>query len=178
MRRTLLLALLCLSPVAAAAEAPPPPPGAPAAGPRWTLQIDPLTTALGYVHLQIERALAPHWSVYVGPHSRLFSSPLSDTDEAFVGYGAEAGLRYFFRPSAPQGPWAQVRGVAAHLTAEGTGETAVGGYVSALGGWTWIFAGHLVLAAGGGVQYIHYRVDGLGPQGVFPALHTTVGAAF
>jgi hypothetical protein len=33
----------------------------------WTIQVDPLTTALGLVHVQIEYALSDHWSVYAGP---------------------------------------------------------------------------------------------------------------
>lgn len=159
-------ALMCLAPAAAVAQD----------GPRWTLQVDPLTTALGFVHLQVERALTPHLSLYAGPHLRLFDSVLSDLDEPYWGAGVELGVRWFFRPSAPQGWWAQVRGVGAYL--DGPSSTSAGGYISALGGYTWIFGGWFVLSGGAGVQYLHYQVDSLGPKGVFPAMHTTLGVAF
>ncbi len=144
--------------------------------PAWTLQVDPLTTYLGFVHLQVERALHPHLSLYLGPHARLFSAPGLDAED-FVGYGFELGVRYFFRPTAPEGWWAEVRGVAAHLSTPDDG-TAFGGYASALGGYTAIFDGWFVLAGGLGVQYLHYRVAELGPQRVSVAAHTTVGVAF
>jgi acetyl esterase/lipase len=73
----------------------------------------------------------------------------------------------------------QARGVLAHLwTDENGGATALGGYASVLGGHTWILGGRWVLAAGLGVQYIHYQVGGLGPARVLPAAHTTLGVAF
>jgi hypothetical protein len=166
MRRLLALAALALCPTARAEEPP-----------LWTLQVDPLTTALGFVHLQVERALAPRVSVYAGPHARLFSSPLTDKKEDFLGAGLEAGVRAFLRPSAPAGWWAEVRGVGARLWTP-DGDTALGGYASALAGYTAIFDSGLVLAGGLGVQYLHYRVAGLGPEGVLPAAHTTLGFAF
>lgn len=148
--------------------------------PLWTAQVDPLTTALGYVHVQVERALGPDWSIYAGPHMRLFDSLLADDEEDFVGFGVELGLRWYFSGTAPSGGWVLVRGVGAHLTAKTPmgDETALGGYVSGLGGYTWIFDDRWVLSAGGGVQYLQYRVADLGPEGIFPALHTTFGVAF
>jgi len=145
-------------------------------GPQWTIQVDPLTTALGFVHVQVERALSAKYSVYVGPHARLFDSVLDDKDEDFVGFGLEAGVRWFFRGRAPQGTWAQVRGVAARLSTDDN--STIGGYASVLVGHTWILSRRWVLAAGLGVQYLHYTIDGLGVDGVLPAAHTTVGAAF
>jgi hypothetical protein len=144
--------------------------------PRWTVQIDPLTTALGFVHVQVERALDDHASVYLGPSVRLFD-PLEKGSGRYRGYGAEAGLRVFPWGIAPRGAWAEVRGVLASLHAEGSA-TAVGGYASVLGGYTWILADRWGVALGVGVQYLHYRVAGLGPVGVLPAAHTTVGVAF
>jgi hypothetical protein len=167
MRGLPLLAVLTLATAPAAAEDD---------RPAWTLQVDPLTTYLGFAHLQVERALAPRWSIYAGPHARLFSPPGGD-DEDFVGFGLEVGVRYFFRPTAPEGWWAQLRGVGAHLRTPDDA-TSFGGYVSALGGYTAIFDGWFVLAGGLGVQYLHYTVDGLGPKRVFVAAHTTVGVAF
>ena len=148
------------------------------AAPKWTVQVDPLTTALGFVHVQVERALTERVSVYAGPHLRLFDSLLADEEEPFKGYGLELGVRLFFKPTAPAGPWVQMRGVAAHLALDDGDDTALGGYVSGLGGWTWILADRWVLSAGAGVQYLHYAINDLGPKGVFPALHTTVGYAF
>lgn len=148
-------------------------------GPAWTAQVDPLTTALGFVHVQVERALGPSASLYVGPSLRLFDSLLEDKDEPFIGLGVEIGLRIFFAESAPAGWWVSARGVAARLqTTEGPEEAAFGGYISALGGYTWIADGWLVLAGGLGVQYIHYKIGDLGIEGVLPAAHTAVGVAF
>lgn len=147
--------------------------------PQWTLQVDPLTAALGFVHLQVERALTERFSLYVGPHLRLFNSLLDEKDEDFVGVGVEAGARWFFRGGpAPAGTWAQVRGVAAYLRTDvGGSASALGGYGSVLVGHTWIFDGRWVLAAGAGVQYLHYTIKGMGPRGVLPAAHTTFGIA-
>jgi hypothetical protein len=159
-------------PRAVAAQAPPPPP------PQWTIQIDPLTLALGFAHVQVERALGDHASLYVGPSVRLFD-PLSKEKDAYIGVGGEAGVRVFPWGAAPRGAWGEVRGVLAwlHTDARG-GATAVGGYASVLGGYTWILADRWVLAAGLGVQYIHYRVAGLGSVGILPAAHTAFGVAF
>ena len=141
----------------------------------WTLQVDPLTTILGFVHLQVERRLADSLSIYVGPHLRLFSSPFGEQED-FQGYGAEVGLRWFVFRDAPEGWWAQVRGVGAYLTTADA--TAPGGYASVLGGYTHIFGSGLVLSGGLGVQYIHYTIENLGPSLWAPALHTTLGWAF
>ncbi len=144
----------------------------------WTVQVDPLTTALGYVHVQIERRLSKSFSVYAGPHALLFSGILAEDDEDHRGLGAEVGLRWFLRSSdsAPAGFWLQTRGVLARVTKDGEAEP--GGYVSALGGYTKIIGGRWVVAGGLGIQYIHYSVNGVGTEGVLPAAHTAVGFAF
>lgn len=148
--------------------------------PLWTVQVDPLTTALGFVHVQVERALSANWSVYVGPHLRLFDSLLDDEERDLVGIGAEVGVRWYFTGVAPAGGWVLVRGVGARLStsANGPEETGLGGYASALGGYTWILADRWVLSAGAGVQSLHYTVGGEGIEGVLPAAHTAVGVAF
>ncbi|TNF38612.1 MAG: hypothetical protein EP329_00075 [Deltaproteobacteria bacterium] len=166
----LALALFTLvsSPIQARADAP-----------RWTVQVDPLTTALGYVHLQVERAVAPEWSIYAGPHLRLFDSLLDDKDEPYVGVGIELGVRWFFTGTAPEGGWAQIRGVLAYVTSDDpVAVSGAGGYVSALVGYTAILGDVFVLAGGAGVQYIDYGVGEYGVEGVFPAAHTTLGVAF
>jgi|GEM_PF-1154948 len=178
------LALVALVPVLWPAQAQadevmlaPPGPRPPPA-PRWTIQVDPLTTALGFVHVQVERALGDSVSLYLGPSVRLFD-PLSKEKGRYTGVGAEAGLRVFPWGGAPQGAWAEVRGVVARLhTSVGEGATVLGGYGSVLGGYTWVLGGRWVLAAGLGAQYIHYRVAGLGSVGFLPAAHSTVGVAF
>lgn len=142
----------------------------------WTLQVDPLTTALGIVHLQIERRLTDHFSVNLGPAFRLYNG-ISASDRTFVGYGAEAGLRYYFFGGAPEGWWAQARGVIAWLEAD-SGVANPGGYASALGGYTAVFGGWFVLSGGAGLQYFFFEVDGLGTGGFFPAAHTALGVAF
>ncbi|MCB9759986.1 MAG: DUF3575 domain-containing protein [Alphaproteobacteria bacterium] len=162
------LLLLSLLPAARADDAP-----------RWTVQVDPLTALLGYPHVQVERALAPPVSVYLGPHLRLYDPPWATEHEPYRGFGLEAGVRWFPWQRAPAGPWVCARGVLAHLrTTEGALETGLGGYGSALVGYTWIPWGRLVLSGGAGVQYLHYSVGGYGPTGVFPAAHTAIGVAF
>lgn len=147
--------------------------------PKWTVQVDPLTTALGFVHVQVEKALAPHWSIYAGPHLRLYDSPLTGEKLDFQGHGVEVGVRRFFSGQAPAGAWLQVRGVVAHVTTEVPApEQGVGGDVSALGGYTAIWGGRWLLAGGLGYQYLRYGIAGRGPRGFFPAAHTTVGVAF
>lgn len=144
----------------------------------WTIQVDPLTWALGFAHVQIERALGDHASVYVGPSVRFFD-PLSKESDRYLGVGGELGVRVFPWGGAPRGAWGQLRGVLARLhTDDRGGATALGGYASVLGGYTWIFQQRWVVALGLGVQYLHYRVAGLGSVGVLPAAHTTVGVAF
>ena len=144
---------------------------------QWTLQVDPLTVALGYPHIQVERVLAPHWSVYAGPHLRLFDSVFIDETEPFVGYGLEAGARWYWAGRAPEGGWVLLRGVGAYLTRTDTEAATPGGYGSVLVGTTAIFGDRFVLSGGAGVQYLHYTIDGFGAQGPFPALHTALGVA-
>jgi hypothetical protein len=166
--RPALLALLLTSvPTAARAEPP-----------RWTVQVDPLTTALGFLHVQVERALGDHASVYLGPSVRAFD-PLEKSEGRYLGVGGELGVRVFPWGGAPRGGWLQARGVLAHLSTDvGGGATALGGYGSVLGGYTWILGDRWVLSAGIGAQYLRYQVAGLGSRGFLPAAHSTVGFAF
>jgi len=160
------LILLALLSLASAAESP-----------HWTVQVEPLTTALGYVHLQVEAAPSDSFSVYVGPHLRLFSAPGTEP-EPYVGYGAELGVRYYFQGRAPEGWWVLARGVLADVHATDSDQRAVGGYGSTLGGYTGIVGQTVVLSGGAGVQRIQYGVGDYGVRGWFPALHTAVGVAF
>lgn len=172
---SLVLALVCAAMTAGPAHAEEAPP----ARPTWTVQVDPLTTVLGFVHVQVERTFGDHASLYLGPSLRLFSNPFSDPED-FVGYGAEAGVRWYMFGTAPDGWWALVRGVGAYLQTDANGarQTAFGWYASALGGHTFILADWFVLSLGLGVQYLHYTVGGLGFDTVAPAAHTTFGVAF
>lgn len=144
-----------------------------------TIQFDPLTAALGFLHMQFEHAPTPHFSYYVGPHMRLYDSLLSNDREPYKGLGLEVGLRYFFRDQAPEGLWIGTRGVLAAQWTPLQTEVEPAGYVSALGGYTWISDEYgFVLSGGVGVQYIHYQIAGMGPRGIYPALHTAFGTAF
>jgi len=58
--------------------------------PTWTVTVDPLTFALGYAHVQVERRLGSQWSLYAGPHARLFDGLLTEGREPFLGFGGEA----------------------------------------------------------------------------------------
>lgn len=178
---------LALTSFALAAPAVPDDPTAPEPGPNWTVTVDPLTTALGYVHLQVERRLSPHTSVYAGPHMRLFDGILTPEPEPFVGFGAEVGFRYFFKDQAPQGSWVMARGVLARLNTTYADNNPLGapiqsvewgGYGSALVGYTAIFKERWVLAGGAGFNYLAYDIDGMGTSGPFVALHTNLGVAF
>lgn len=179
----LVLALLSASAPLAAQEEPPAPEArtseAPDA-PNWTLQVDPLTTALGYVHLQVERALGQKVSVYAGPHLRLFNGLLAEPTDDYLGLGVELGVRFFPWGEAPAGPWVLARGVGAWATTDAGGQrvSQPAGYVSALGGYTLILGGRWVLSGGAGVQYIAYEIEGMGTMGIAPALHTALGVAF
>ena len=199
-KHTWLLGLLCLTgeaiagPTSAPSTEPASAPSSPAPEgstgmyhiaaytplPQWTVSVDPLTAALGFAHVQIERVLAPKLSIYAGPHLHVYKNVFSKEPEDYVGVGAEVGLRRFLRPYAPKGLWWQVRGVLAHVSIDnnGTKETGAGGYVSALVGYTWILRKRLILAGGAGVQYINYQIAGQGLEGVLPALHTNIGFAF
>lgn len=171
---------LALTSLALAVEAPP--------GPTWTVTVDPLTTALGYVHLQVEHRLSPHTSLYAGPHMRLFDGILTEEPEPFVGFGAEVGFRYFFKDQAPQGSWVMARGVLARLNTTYSENNPLGGaplqvvewggYGSALVGYTAIFKERWVLSGGAGFNYLAYDIDGMGVSGPFVALHTNLGVAF
>lgn len=170
-----LLLTLCTSTVALASE-----PAPDEFEPRGTVQVDPLTAALGYWHILLERRLAPRLSVYAGPHLRLYDSVFTKEREPYRGIGAEVGARFFFKPRAPQGLWVGARGVGARLQTHASvgADVGFGGYGSALVGYTWVPVDRLVLAGGAGVQYISYRIQGYGPRGIFPALHTALGFAF
>jgi hypothetical protein len=147
--------------------------------PAWTVQVDPLTTALGFVHLQIERALTPSVSIYAGPHLRLFDAIGSQVHQPYVGLGGEVGVRWFPWHAAPTGFWLLGRGVLADLfTTDGSHQHAVGGYGSALVGYTGLIGGRLVLSGGLGVQRLQYTVGDYGIEGFAPAAHTAIGVAF
>jgi hypothetical protein len=142
----------------------------------WTVTVDPLTTAIGFVHVQVERSLGPRVSVYAGPSLRLFDGVLADTNGPYVGLGGEAGVRGFFTGSAPEGGWVMARGVAARLST--SDEARFGGYTSGLVGYTGVLGRGLVLSGGLGVSYFAYEVGGYGVAGLAPAAHTNVGWAF
>lgn len=182
MRCSLLLAcMLLVLPISECWAQDAPESESEAATPAWTIQIDPLTVALGFVHIQVEWAFSEHVSVYAGPSLKLFRSFTEDSPYPYQGWGGEVGVRWFVLGVAPEGWWVQVRGVLAYLTAdppEGGQLTDVGGYLSALGGYTAIFDGWFVLSGGLGVQYLYYTVGESGIRGVLPAAHTTLGVAF
>ena len=175
----LLLTLLASPALAEDAPAALDPAEAEDDGPRWTIPVDPLTWAIGYAHVQVEGRLSPRFSLYAGPHARLFDGVLTDGHEPFLGVGAEVGLRWFPLAKAPAGPWVMARSVLAGLwTTDGTDQRAVGGYSSVLVGYTGILGDHFVLSGGAGFNQLYYRVGDYGPQGPFIALHTNLGVAF
>ncbi len=165
----MLLALMLLSPTALADVD----------GPAWTVQVDPLTAALGFAHVQVERRLADRWSLYAGPHLRVYDGIITEEPEPYTGVGVELGVRRFFKETAPQGTWLQLRTVAAAAwSSEVEGGPGFAGYTSALGGHTWIVGDWLVLAAGLGAQRLYYTHGPYGIEGWLPAAHSTVGVAF
>ena len=153
--------------------------GAALAAPSWTVQVDPLTAALGFAHVQVERAVSDRVSVYAGPNLRLYDGLLADVNGPYQGYGVEAGVRVYPWGEAPSGPWVLARGVAAWLrTTDGTDLSNAGGYGSLLAGYTGILGERLVLSAGLGAQRFAYTVGPYGPSGWGPAAHSAVGVAF
>lgn len=149
-----------------------------------TISVDPLTTVLGFVHLQVEFPLSPQTSLYVSPSLRLYDSLLGSTGGDYRGYGLESGLRWFFTGVAPEGGWLMLRGVLAGVQAgpparAGADTWGVGGYTSALAGYTAVLGPGLVLAGGAGISWFSYGVEGVeGIHGFLPALHTNIGWAF
>ena len=146
----------------------------------WTVSVDPLTTALGFVHVQVEHTLSPRASLYLGPSLHLYSG-LLDTAVVgeFRGYGVETGVRGFLRADAPRGAWVMLRGVGARVTTESPTHTAAfGGFTSGLLGYTAIIGPGLVLSGGGGMSWFSYAAGDAGLHGFLPALHTNIGWAF
>lgn len=147
--------------------------------PGWTVTVDPLTTAIGFAHVQVERAVGGRASVYAGPSLRLFNGVLPPVNGPYIGLGAEAGVRGFFAGEAPRGGWVMVRGVLARVsTTSGPPEAALGAYTSALVGGTAIVGPGLVLSGGAGMSVFRYGVAGYGVYGPAIALHTNVGWAW
>lgn len=163
-----MIAWWTLISAAAAAEAP-----------SWTVTLDPLTTAIGIVHVQVERVFDPRFSVYAGPSLRLFDGVLPDTNGPWRALGAEVGVRGFFKGAAPEGGWVMLRGVLARTSTDTPApETGLGGYTSALVGGTAVLGPGLVLSGGLGVSWFDYGVGEYGVHGLAPAAHTNLGWAF
>lgn len=147
--------------------------------PDWTITVDPLTFALGYAHVQVERTAGRYVSIYAGPHLRLFDGILTDGHEPYLGFGGEVGVRAFPWGKAPSGPWVMGRQVVARLhTTDDSAPAKAGGYSSVLLGYTGVIAGHFVLSGGAGLNYLYYDIGDYGTSGFFPALHTNLGVAF
>lgn len=152
--------------------------------PRYTATVDPLTAALGFAHLQLEAAISERWSLYGGPHLRLYDGILPAANGPYVGIGAEVGLRVFFQGEAPRGSWVMARGVLARVWTRSPERAAeIGGYSSALVGHTWLIGPGIgpvrpALSLGAGVSWLDYTVLDYGPHGLAPALHTNLGFAF
>lgn len=147
--------------------------------PSWTVTVDPLTFALGYAHVQVERAFGDRVSVYAGPHMRVFDGLLTEGHEPFLGFGGELGVRAFPWGHAPTGAWLMGRQVLAGLhTTDGSAAPKPGGYSSALLGYTGILGTHFVLSGGAGFNFLYYDIGNYGTAGPFPALHTNLGVAF
>ncbi len=147
----------------------------PATTPAWTVQVDPLTTVLGIAHVLVERRVSDNVAIYAGPSLKLYDNLLSD-DEGYRALGVEFGARWFFSGSAPAGWWAGGRATVASVSHDD--ESRVGGYISALGGYAWIFDDRWVVSGALGVSYFDYSAGGVGVDGVLPGAHTAVGFAF
>lgn len=153
----------------------------------WTVTVDPLTTAIGFVHLQVERSFGHRVSVYATPSVRFYDGILSDFNGPWFGAGVEVGVRGFFIGNAPKGGWMMLRGVMGTAWAEDparihTDDPAtrfkLSGYTSLLVGYTGLVGPGLVLSGGAGVSYFDYGVLDYGVYGFAPALHTNIGWAF
>jgi hypothetical protein len=145
----------------------------------WTVTVDPLTAALGFAHVQVEHSLGEHASIYVGPSLRLYDGILPDVNGPYIGLGGEIGVRGFFYGTAPEGGWVMVRGVLAWVSTDTpVPDARLGGYTSALVGWTGILGPGLVLSGGLGVSYFDYGAGSYGVFGFIPAAHTNIGWAF
>ena len=145
----------------------------------WTVSIDPLTTAIGFVHLQVERSFGRRVSVYATPSIRFFDGILPRFNGPWYGAGVEVGVRGFFIGNAPKGGWVMLRGVLGNAWLDNAAATSrISGYTSLLVGYTGILGPGIVLSGGAGASYFDYGVAGYGVYGFAPALHTNVGWAF
>lgn len=90
--------------------------------------------------------------------------------------GVEVGVRWFPWGDTLRGPWGLVRGVGAYIYNDS--DEDFGGYISALVGYTYILNDFWVFSGGAGVQYIKYQAGDVGPNSLFPALHTAIGISF
>ena len=150
----------------------------PAEGFGWTVSVDPLTTALGFAHVQVEHSFGPRVSIYAGPNLRLYDGVLATVNGPYLGLGSEVGLRGFVTGTAPEGAWVMVRGVLARVSTESPRHAArLGGYTSGLVGYTGILGPGFVLSGGLGVSWFDYGVGDWGVHGVLPAAHTNIGWA-
>ncbi len=157
----------------------------------WTLTVDPLTTLLGFVHVQVEHRAGQYASIYVGPSLKLINSPLGIANGDYKGYGVEAGVRVFPWGKSPTGPWVMTRAVLADIVEASDvpgqrGGSEAGAYTSLLVGYTGIVPvgpakkTGLVLSGGLGLSYFDYGPDPSagGIHGFLPAAHTNIGWAF
>lgn len=144
--------------------------------PHWTVTVDPLTTAIGIVHVQVEHDIGKRVSVYAGPSLRVFDGILADTNGPWTALGAEVGVRGFFWGDAPEGGWVMARGVLGWASTADIGNLA--GYTSGLVGYTAVLGPGLVLSGGLGVSWFDYGSGGYGVYGLAPAAHTNVGWGF
>ena len=119
--------------------------------PKWTLTVDPLTLAIGFAHLQVERAIGDRFSLYATPSLRLYDGILVDVNGPYRGLGGEVGGRFFLRGEAPEGVWLMARGTLARVNTTETSEPVVtlGAYTSGLVGATWILGPGLLIPLGG-----------------------------
>ncbi|HEY0840912.1 MAG TPA: hypothetical protein VGD74_12050 [Vulgatibacter sp.] len=151
------------------------------ARPTRTITANPLALAFGIFSLEYEQAIADRqMSFFAGPTYYSWKGLGID----LTAIGANGGIRYFFKGTAPEGFFVSPE-LALLYTSAGEGDaaaTAMSWGLSGLLGYTWIFGDVFDLSLGLGVSYQNYEVKvgdaTAGVSGILPTGRLALGAAF
>jgi len=151
------------------------------ARPTRTVTANPLALAFGIFSIEYEQAIADRqMTFFAGPTYYSWSGLGLD----LTAYGANGGIRYFFKGTAPEGFFVSPELSLLYTTA-GEGDDAASAMswgLSGIAGYTWIFGDVFDLSLGLGAGYQNYEVKvgnlTAGSSGVVPAGRLALGAAF
>jgi hypothetical protein len=149
--RVLAAAVVLLGATTGAAAADEP------ARPRWTVTTNPVRMAILHVQVDVERVVAPRWSVFLAPigffHATWYPFAHAEGTTARGG-GADFGARYWFGP-APTGVFVSPYFSLYRGEVFKDDVKTLDGWVFSLGGQAGyqLLLGRWALSAGGGLSY-------------------------